>query len=78
MGVLGFDIRRGMGIFLLTTASTTALEPTGPPIQWVPGALSLWVKRPGHEADHSPPPMLRSRMRGAIPPLPSTSSWRGS
>jgi hypothetical protein len=25
------------------------------PIQWVPGALSLGVKRPGPEADHSPP-----------------------
>jgi hypothetical protein len=29
--------------------------PTQPPIQWVPGALSLGVKRPGGEADHSPP-----------------------
>jgi hypothetical protein len=28
---------------------------TGPPIRWVPGALSLGVKRPGREADHSPP-----------------------
>jgi len=25
------------------------------PIQWVTGALSLGVKRPGREADHSPP-----------------------
>jgi hypothetical protein len=24
-------------------------------IQWVPGALSLGVKRPGRESDHSPP-----------------------
>jgi len=32
----------------------TALGPTQPPIQGVPGAL--WgVKRPGREADHSPP-----------------------
>jgi hypothetical protein len=28
--------------------------PTQPPIQWVPGALSLGVKRPGRETDHSP------------------------
>jgi hypothetical protein len=28
---------------------------TQPPIQWVPGALSLGVKRSGREADHSPP-----------------------
>jgi len=26
-----------------------------PPIQWVPGAFSLGVKRPGRKADHSPP-----------------------
>jgi len=35
----------GLGIFLFTT----------PPIQWVPVALSLGVKRLGHEADHSTP-----------------------
>jgi len=34
--------------------SRTALRPTQPPIQWVPGALSLRVKQLGHEADHSP------------------------
>jgi hypothetical protein len=43
-----------LGIFLFTTASRTALGPTQPPIEWVPGALSLEVKRPGREADHSP------------------------
>jgi hypothetical protein len=46
--------QRGLGIFLFTTASRTALGPTQPPIQWEPGALSLGVKRPGREADHSP------------------------
>jgi hypothetical protein len=51
IGALGFDSRWGLGIFLFTTAS-----PPQPPIQWVPGALSLGVKRPGREADHSPPP----------------------
>jgi hypothetical protein len=35
--------------------SRTALRHTQPPIQWVPGALSLGVKRPGREADHSSP-----------------------
>jgi hypothetical protein len=28
---------------------------TQPPVQWVPGALSPGVKRPGREDDHSPP-----------------------
>jgi hypothetical protein len=55
IGVLGFDSRRGLGIFLFTTAFRTALGPTQPPIQWIPGAFSLGVKRPGREADHSPP-----------------------
>jgi hypothetical protein len=44
-----------VGIFLFTTVSKPALGPTQPPIQWVPGALSLVVKRPGRETDHSPP-----------------------
>jgi hypothetical protein len=50
--VRGFDSQRGMWTFVIT-ASTTALGPTQPPIQWVPGALSLRVKRPGREADHT-------------------------
>jgi hypothetical protein len=32
-----------------------ALVSTQPPIQWVPGAISVGVQRPGREADHSPP-----------------------
>jgi hypothetical protein len=36
-----------------------ALGPTQPLIQWVPGALSLGVKWPGHEADHSPSPSAK-------------------
>jgi hypothetical protein len=55
IGVLGFDSRRELGIFLFTTAFRTALEPTQPPLQWVPGNLSLGVKRLGLEADHLPP-----------------------
>jgi hypothetical protein len=52
--VPGFDSWRGLGNFLFTTASRTALGPTKPPIQCVPGALALAVKRPGREANHSP------------------------
>jgi len=55
-GVLGFDSWQGLGTFLFTTLSSTALGPTQPPIQWVPGALSLGVKWSGCEADRSPPP----------------------
>jgi hypothetical protein len=53
----GYRVRflAGAGNFFFTTASVTALVPTQPPIQWVPGALSLGVKRPGRKADHSFP-----------------------
>jgi hypothetical protein len=37
------------------TASRPTLGPTQPPTQWVLGDLTLGVKRPGREADHSPP-----------------------
>jgi hypothetical protein len=77
--VLGFDSRRGLGIFLFTTASRTALEPTQPPIQWVPGALSLGVKRPGREADHSPisSAEVKEWMELYLH-SPNIPSWRGS
>jgi hypothetical protein len=51
----GFYFRQRQEILLYSTASRPALGPTHPPIQWVPGALSLGVKLPGREADHSSP-----------------------
>jgi hypothetical protein len=35
---------------------------TQPPIKWVPGALSADVKRPGSEADYSPPSSAEVRV----------------
>jgi hypothetical protein len=55
LGDRGFESRQGLGIFLFTTVFRPALEPTQPPIQWLPEALSLGVKRPEREDDHSPP-----------------------
>jgi hypothetical protein len=51
----GFESRQGLGIFLLFTASRPVLGPTQPPIQWVPAVLSLGLKQPRRDADHSPP-----------------------
>jgi hypothetical protein len=59
-------------IFLPCSASILALGPAQP-IRWVPG-----VKRPGSEADHSPPTSAEVKSGGAIPPLPHRSSWRGA
>jgi hypothetical protein len=50
-----FESRQGLGIFLFTTVSRAVLGPTQPPIQWVPAAVSVEVKQPVREADHSPP-----------------------
>jgi hypothetical protein len=49
IGALRFDSRRGLGIFLFTTASRTALGLTQTPIQWVPGGLSVGIKQPERE-----------------------------
>jgi hypothetical protein len=54
IGVLGFDSCQGLRIFLFTTVFRPTLGFTQPPIQWVSGVLSLGVKRPWPEADHSP------------------------
>jgi len=66
----------GEGIFLFVTASRWTLGPTQASIQWVLGALSPEVKRPGHESDHNV--VLGLRMHGAIPPTSHGLSWRGA
>jgi hypothetical protein len=53
--VLGFDSQWGLGIFLFTSASRTALGHTYPPVRRVSETLSLGIKQPECEADHSPP-----------------------
>jgi hypothetical protein len=74
---------RGVGVrvpvgsrILFSTLSRPALRSTLRPIQWVPWALSQGLKRPGNEADHSPPAVPRSRKHGSIHPLPHMPLWR--
>jgi hypothetical protein len=50
-----FESLQRLGIFLSTTVSRPALGPTQPPIRRVLVVLSLEIKRPGCEVDHSPP-----------------------
>jgi len=42
------------------------------------GGISQGAKRPGREANISPPLAQMSSMCGVIPPLPNTSSWYGT
>jgi hypothetical protein len=61
-------------------------SPQRPDRQWGPPSLlsngyrwlfSRWLKRPGCEADHSPPSRAEVKNAGTITPLPFTSSWLG-
>jgi hypothetical protein len=67
VGQLGFDSHHGKGLF--ATASRPALQPTQPPIQWVPWSLSLGIKLTTYL--HLLP---RLRKHRAIPPLLHTSA----
>jgi len=48
------------------------------PIQWVPGAVSLGIKRPGGEGDHSSPSSTEAKNPWNYNFLPNTSSCRGA
>jgi hypothetical protein len=49
---------------------------TQPPVQLVPGAVSLTVKRLEREADHSPTPTAGLRMIGAMRTVFHMPLWR--
>jgi hypothetical protein len=67
-----------MGIFLFTTVSILALGPNNLPIQWVPGTLSLEVKRLGREVDNSPSPSAEVKNTWSYTSTLNTLSWRGA
>jgi len=59
--------------FSSTSRSYRVCGPPKPPSQWVLGALSSGAKMSTHLRQ-----LPRLRMRGAMPPVPHTSSWRGT
>jgi len=64
--------------FFFATVFRPALGPIQPLIEWVPGALSLWVKRLEREADHLPPSSAEVNLWSCTcTPPPHTSSRRG-
>jgi hypothetical protein len=64
--------------FLFSTSSRPVLWPIQPPIQWVPGALSPEVKRPGREVVHSPPTSVEVKKTWVYISTPCVPSWRSA
>jgi hypothetical protein len=60
------------------TASIPALEPTQPPIQWVPRYFPRVYSGRGVNLTTHLHLAPRLRMHGDIPPIPHTLSWRGA
>jgi hypothetical protein len=52
------------------------MGPTQLPIQWVPVALCVGLKRPECEVAHSPPSSAEVKNGGVVPPLPYMFSLR--
>jgi hypothetical protein len=69
-GRLGFDSQQRQELFLHSTASRPALEPTQPLIQWVLGTLFSGGKQPRSEAYYSSPPSTEVKSGEAVPPFP--------
>jgi hypothetical protein len=67
----GIGVRYSVGArnFSVLHSNLTGLKATQPLMQWVPGPLSRWVKRQGHEDDHFSLPSTEIKS-GSIPPLP--------
>jgi hypothetical protein len=57
----------GQGIFLYSTASISSLGPTKFSNQWVPGAHSPGINRPGREADQCPTSNAEVKNGGPTP-----------
>jgi hypothetical protein len=71
---LWFDFWQRQNTFLFFEMSWMVLGPTQPPIQQVPGALSLELKPLENIANHPPPPSAKIKNQwryNSILPLPS-------
>jgi hypothetical protein len=63
---------------VLHQVQTDSEAPPQPSIQWVPGALSLGIRRQGREAEHSPSSSAEVKNGRAIPSLLHISSWHNA
>jgi len=71
-----FDSQRGLEIIILATVSRPTLDSTQPPIQCVMRVLFVGKSSRGVKLTIHPRLMLRSIMRGVIPPPSDTFLWR--
>jgi hypothetical protein len=71
----GVGFPAGARYFPSSTGSKPALGPTQPPIQLVPGTLSLGVKRLGSDTYYSPRSSAEVKNGGSVPPLSNTTWW---
>jgi hypothetical protein len=67
---------RGWEFFSSTPWPDRLWNPPQPSIKWVPRALTLGVKWPGREADHSPPSSAEVKNAWSYTSTPNTLSWR--
>jgi hypothetical protein len=74
----GVKVQVPVGSRMFSTSSRPVLRPAQYPIQWVPGALSPEIKRPGVKLTTHLQLMSRSRKCGSIHPLPHTPSWHSA
>jgi hypothetical protein len=66
----------GSKYFFFSTSLRPALGPTQTPIQWVPGILSLGVKRSGRKLTTHLQLVPRSRKRGSVFKAKETLSYQ--
>jgi hypothetical protein len=75
VGLPEFNSQQGQEIFLFSTSSRPALVPTKPVVTRDSFPM---VKRPGRDADYSPPSSVEVKNGGAIHRLTFPFSWRGA
>jgi len=71
------NVRNGLTKIVLPALRRSGCYECHTPMQWVPGALSPGVKRPGREADHTSF-QCRGRECVVLHIQLTTSSWRGA
>jgi hypothetical protein len=74
----GVEVRVPEGSRILSTPRRPVWLRGPPNPQWVPGALSLGLKRQGREADHSPPTSAKVKTMWIYTSTPHTPSWRSA